>query len=400
MADINQASSKGTYNQKPDNWNNNIPANTPGKKNNSRISDINSLIAAGINPVTGLPLKMGSTGYDGFLKESIKKNLRIIDEQDAVNRYKWYNLPANLTSQELERMLYYKGQLAFFYMEVTNEFYFMPYALDGGLDFYGRFNRIHPIPFAEGTSDEEKKQMAKQRNFLSTLKLKCYYDVLLDDPTYDILTNSCVLLHDYTKQLSQTVIPRQQLQDGLLDVMADCMPFMRTALLNSTGVQGLRVQSQDEQSNVTAASRLIDRAAINGEKYIAIIGNMDFQDLTSGNVAKAEEFLIAMQSLDNFRLSTYGIDNGGLFEKKAHLLQSEQAMNTGSTGIVYQDGLSIRQHFCDVVNSIWDLGIWCDTTESVTGYDLDGDGMAIDEEDQSGIQPGNQPQEVTDDNVA
>ena len=392
MASINQASANATYNDTPANWNNNIQANTPGKKNNAAIFDIKSLIAAGINPVTGLPMKSGGANVSCY-KENIKKNLRIIDEQDAVNRYKWYNLPCNLTSQELERMLYYKGQLAFFYLPDADEFYFMPYALDGGIDFYGRFNSVHPIPFAEGTSDEEKKRIAQQRNYLSTIKLKCIYDVVdPKDVDEEMLTKSCVLLHDYTKQLSQTVIPRQQLQDGILDIMSDCIPFMRTALLNSTGVQGMRVQSEDEQSNVTAASALINRAALSGEKYVAIVGQLEFQDLTGGEVAKAEEFLLAMQALDNFRLSTYGIENGGLFEKKAHTLQSEQEMNTGNTGLVYNDGLSIRQHICDVINSIWNLGIWCEAGENVTGMDMNGDGMALDTEDQSGTMKGEQPQ--------
>lgn len=361
-------------------------------KNNAKLFDIQTLIQAGINPVTGLPIKAGCGAPPR--KETIKKALRIIDEQDAVNRYKWYNLPCNLTSQELERMLYYKGQLAFFYIPDVDEFYFMPYALDGGIDFYGRFNSIHPVPFSNGTTDMEKKRFAEQRNYLSTLRLNCVYDVVINDLDYETLTKSAVLLHDYTKQLSQTVIPRVEIQDDLLDIMADCIPFMRTALLNSTGVQGMRVSTEDEQSNVTAASALIDRAALTGEKYVAIVGGLEFQDLTGGDVAKSEEFLLAMQALDNFRLSTYGIDNGGLFEKKAHTLQSEQDMNTGTAGLVYQDGLSIRQHFCDIVNSIWDLGIWCDVSEPVIGMDTDGDGLAIDEQDQSGMMPGQQPQGV------
>lgn len=363
-----------------------------GKVNNACLPDLQALIQAGIDPKTRLPIRFAD-GVCNY-KASIKTNLRIIDEQDAVNRYVWYNLPCSLTSQELERMLYYKGQLAFFYMPDANEFYFMPYALDGGIDFYGRFNRIHPVPFAEGTSDEEKKKFAQQRNYLSTLKLNCKYDVNLDSVDEEMLTKSCVLLHDYTKQLSQTIIPRQQLQEGVIDIMSDCIPFMRTALLNSTGVQGMRVNSQDEQSNVTAASSLINKAALNGEKYVAIIGNIDFQDLTGGEVAKSEEFLLAMQALDNFRLSTYGIENGGLFEKKAHTLESEQAMNTGNTGIVYNDGLKIRQHFCDVVNSIWGLGIWCMPSEQAMGIDMSGDGIAMDEEDQSGTAQGEQPEEV------
>ena len=85
---------------------------------------------------------------------------------------------------------------------------------------------------------------------------------------------------------------------------------------------------------------------------MTIIGNIEFQELTSGQLGKAEEYMLAMQSLDNFRLSGYGIDNGGLFEKKAHELQTEADINGGPVGLVLQDGLSIRQNFCNIVNSI------------------------------------------------
>lgn len=363
-------------------------------KNNAKLPNLEPLIAAGIDPKTGLPIKVAGPLLGSGKKEDIKRCLRILDEQDAVNRYKWYNLPCSLSSQELERLLYYKGQLAFFYLEGTDEFFFMPYALDGGIDFYGRFNSIHPVPFAEGTSDEEKKRFAEQRNFLSTLRLKCIYDVSLDEPTVELLTKSCVLLHDYSKQMAQTIIPRQQLQDGLIDVMSDMVPFMRTALLNSTGVQGMRVQTEDEQSNVEAASRTVNKAALDGQKYIAVVGGIDFQDLAGGDVAKAEEFLLAMQGLDNLRLSWYGLDNGGIFEKKSHMLQQEAAMNASNSALVLQDGLAIRQHFCDIVNSIWDLGIWCDISETAAGVDMNMDGIPYDEQDQSGTMSGEQPQEV------
>lgn len=52
----------------------------------AKLPDIQTLLSAGINPKTGLPLKVGD--MSGGPKESIKKFLRIIDEQDAVNRYK------------------------------------------------------------------------------------------------------------------------------------------------------------------------------------------------------------------------------------------------------------------------------------------------------------------------
>lgn len=88
--------------------------------------------------------------------------------------------------------------------------------------------------------------------------------------------------------------------------------------------------------------------------------------------------MLAMQSLDNLRLSGYGIDNGGLFEKKARELQSEADINGGPVGLVMQDGLSIRQNFCNIVNSIWGIGIWCEPAENIMGADVNGDGLVYD----------------------
>lgn len=346
-------------------------------------------IAAGIDPKTGLPKKLEGAGAP--IKQNIKALLRVLDEQNAVTRYTWYNLPCDITSQELERMLYYKGQLCMFYFEPLDKFFFMPYALDGTIDFYGRFNRVHPVPMAEGQTDIEKEQFSKQRDLLSTIKLDVLYDIPLE-PVNPY--TSCVLLHDYTKQMSQTIISRQVLQDPVLDVMAECFPLMRTALFNSTGVQGLRVNSQDEQSNVAAANQSVDKAALNGQRYIPVLGQIDFQDLAGGEVAKSEEFLLAMQSLDNFRLSLYGLDNGGLFQKKSHMLEAEQDMNAAHAKSPLDDGLMIRQHMCDIANAIWGVGMSVEISESALGVDMNGDMVAADDQDMSGI-PGEQP-EVND----
>lgn len=49
------------------------------------LPDLATLIAAGIDPKTGLPFKFGGSGEK--YKENVKKLLRISDEQDAVNRF-------------------------------------------------------------------------------------------------------------------------------------------------------------------------------------------------------------------------------------------------------------------------------------------------------------------------
>ena len=366
-------------------------ANTTNKL--PAMYDLDAYYAAGINPQTGLPIKVDDNQINCISKADIKKQLRIMDEQDAVNRFTWYNLPSGLNSRLMERILYYKGQAMFF--KINDTFYFLPYALDGTIDVYGRFTEVTPLPFNGSTKAKDGKELP----WIPGLKRKVAYEVELPDDyinqetgeievqkILDKQDSSCVLIKDYTEQVSQTNISRQILQDPVLDVMSDMFPFMRTALLNSTGIQGMRVTDQSEYANVEAASRSINRAALEGKKYIPVVGNVDFQEFTGGEVAKAEEFLLAMQSLDNYRLSLYGLDNGGLFQKKSHMLEAEQKMNTGTTGLVLRDSLQCRQDACNIINSIWGLDIWCEPSEVVLGMDTDGDMMIGSNEDMNSNQ--------------
>ena len=357
-------------------------------RTNARMYDLSLYEQAGINPKNGEPTRASSC----VGKSAIKRQLRIVDEQDAVNRFTWSNLPCNISGQELERLLYYRGQLCFFYDDTTQMFYFMPYALDGGLDFYGRYTHVRPIPICEpgeSSTKEEKQAYAQMKAYLSTKHLKVLYDVP-NEPIGDI-ESVCILIHDYTKQLSQIIIPRQQVNDGLLDIMADCIPFMRTNLLNSTGIQGVVVGSQDEGTQVELASQAINDAALNGRKYVPIMGSVTLRDLTGGEVAKSEEFMLAMQSLDNYRLSLYGLDNGGLFQKRSGVLEAEAEMNQGNVGLILQDSLKIRQDFCNIANIVFimpygGLPMWCEAGETAVGMDLNGDGLAGGSEERGGTE--------------
>ena len=336
--------------------------------------DPNTFIQAGINPKTGLPIKLENTVS---LKSDIKSQLEIIDRQDAVNRYKWFNLPDGLNQELIERILYYKGQGMFFYMPTNNKFYFLPYTLTGkGIDVYGRFIQVTPLPFNGNTSDE-----GKDKPWIQGLVRDVQYDIMLEEPDLNDMDNKCVILHDHTIGLSQTVLARSVTHDAVLDLMSNCLPYLNTALMNSTGVSGMRIQNENERQDVFNMSAAINNCALTGQKYVPIVSGVQLQELTSGTTGKAEEFLLAMQSLDNYRLSLFGLDNGGLFQKKSHMLEAEQKMNQGMSSLIYTDGLRQRQEFCNIVNSIWGLMIWCDVSEDVLGADTDGDGYAADSDD-------------------
>ena len=361
--------------------------------NNAKIPDLQTLIMAGIDPKTGLPIKFANSEVTKpQLKSNIQRAIRIIDEQNAINRYKWFNLPNGIDGQLLERMLYYKGQLMFF--NLGNEFYILPYALDGTIDVYGRFTGVTPLPFGGTTSSEKDKKA-----WVQGLTRKPIYDVLDEDlADNDVYENSCVLLHDYSKQLAEEIIPRQIINDPIIEAMAEAFPFARTSLIAHSGVKGMRVNDEDQAGQVKLASRAITESAMKGDIWIPLVASVELQELTDGSVQRSEEYLQYMQALDNFRLSLYGLKNGGIFEKDSAYVNSITADNIqNNVGLVYQDGLTIRQKFCDIVNSIWGLGIWCEASETVTATDMNGDGEIADNQDQGGI-AGEQPLEVGNDN--
>ena len=325
------------------------------------IPDINTLFTAGIDPKTRLPIKLG--GISSQLKRDIKIQLRIRDEQDAVNRFKWYNTGLDLSSQEIERMLYHKYELAFFYFEPLDKFMLLPFALNGGLDIYGRYQYITPVPYTFGSPDEAKKIQKAQSDMLGKLKLKVIYDVQLpedylkEDGTIDenkakeLLTNSAVIIKDYTPQFNQNnAIARGLMQDSLLDVMSECIPYMRTNLKNSTGVKGIRVSNESDQANVMLANASFTEAALNGDQNIPIVSNLEFQELTNGAATDSLQFLQALQGLNNFRLSLYGLENTGLYEKNAYVNNLQSGVS--NVGLALDDCKSQRQRACNIINSI------------------------------------------------
>ena len=331
------------------------------KKNNAYLPNLEPFWAAGIDPKTGLPVKLEPLAC---LDQNILKNLRILDECQKVNLYKWYNLPSSIDGNLIERILYYKGQAAFWYNTIDGQFYFLPFALNGSIDVYGRYTGITPLPFNGTAKDKEDAWIVD----------------LIRVPQYDIFDpelpnkkeTACVILRDYTQQISQTVLPRASLDDPILKMMSEAIPFARTSLLSNSGIKAMRVNDETDANEVYTASRSIVEHALAGEPFVPIKSQIEFQELTSsGSAMKSEEYLLYYQALDNLRKSFLGIPAGGVFEKQSHTLQSEQDMNSNSDNLILEDGLELRQKFCQMVNAIWGLGIWCEKNENVTEDDSD-----------------------------
>lgn len=326
--------------------------------------------------------KFKGEDYPPTCVSDIKKAFRIQDEQCAVNRYIWHNLPTDLSSQELERMIYYKYTLCFFYLPETQKFYFSPYTLNGTIDIYGRYNSIRAVPFTSGMEEDEKNKKKEDplAVFFSKKLFYVKYGIVLpEEIDLEMINSSAVLLFDYSPQACKNGLPRQKINDPILELMTNTLEYMRTNLMLSSGVKGVKVNNDDESDDVLEGAKSIDIASRKGIPWIPLIAGLNLQEIAGETGQRVQDYLLALQSIDNLRLSTYGLENGGLFEKKASKLVSEQEMNQVNSSIMLVDGLLWRQNFCNIVNSIWGTSIWCEISETASQQDQNFDGFYYDD---------------------
>ena len=86
------------------------------------LSDKQTIRALGLDEDALSKMPIYSPYKDAFVRQ-----LRIMDEQQFLTRYKWYNLPHGLNENLMERILYYRGRAMFFYMPADDKFYFLPF---------------------------------------------------------------------------------------------------------------------------------------------------------------------------------------------------------------------------------------------------------------------------------
>lgn len=294
----------------------------------------------------GLPKK-----FDGSPDVTYENQLRAIkvkDIIDFVNRGKWNNLPTSIGSRRLEAMLYKRGRLIFFKEPVTEKFYFMPYVGGDELDFYNRWVYGHPIPINENNKAQEK--------LLASYNFKLIYEESqLDDLEENDIP--AVVLFDYCEGEDNDITPRSDLQNELIAEQAEMYAFARTAGLNATGVKQVEISDSDQYAVIDEANKNLRKAARKGKGMVGVSNLVKPMELKSDNAAKMQEFMQQAQALDNARLSHIGVDNGGVYEKKAHLLGEEQKMNESTSSSPMTDAIEARTNFCNIANKIWGLNM-------------------------------------------
>lgn len=354
-------------------------------KNNAKLPWLEGMYQVGIDPKTGLPLKLGM-GKRCNTKDDLKRLFRDQDKRINVNMFEWYNTMLDIKSQDINRLLYYRGQLAFAYLEDLEQFVLLPYAIDGNLDMYGRAKYIRLLPFASSSEDARMKPV---EDYLATKRFKVV-NTIKTEITKEDLYESAVILYDYTPQLSYNVIPQSVMNEVLIDLESEIHTYIRTASLNATGTRAVRIQDADQDEVAKASNMSLIEAAQRAELYVPVVGSLDFQELTSGT-SDIPGLLQVAQSIHNLRMSLNGLPSGGVYDKSQYVNNQQASLNQGQidSALVLQDKLTNREEFCNIVCSIWGLGISCLPSENIVMADLDANNVMYDDADPQTQEGGN-----------
>jgi len=312
--------------------------------------------------------------------DEIKKALRVRGQMQFYTRFIWTGLPSNIDSQQLERMLYYRGMLGMFYTEEYG-FVILPViqqsdAKSTSINFMGRWKYARPVPFNGGGEDRktdggeaEKKRNEENKQLKLVLAEIGPKDVLWEVPFVDndedavkLMKECCVILYDYTPQISEIPLARAILENPFYDGQVELMKMIRTASLNATGVQWIRVSNEAEAQIMKDQFKVLDQMILGGARYICIASTTEIQEGSTKSAVQMQEFWTSWQSLENLRQSCIGLGNDGMPQKSQYQSQMEMSLDNIGNNPVLVDAWLQRVRFCTIINALWGLNIGVEVT--------------------------------------
>ena len=334
--------------------------------------DTNALLEAGL-PQNKRMLKYGNAidqNGNAVTPNLLNKNLSydslftIMREQnkiETIERYMWVNVPFGLTADIIERLLFYRGKGVFYFNDKVGKFQFLPFALNGVIDEYGRYTKCNTLPFTGVDTEEKKKKKAQS---LVYEDLEIVYDLPYDEETFQKINEKKtfgIILNDSSLSISQQPVIRFNYVKPVLHMMATLMQIINTAMFGNADHNLLQIENEGELESVQTQISAINQDILNGNRFTPIVGKLPITPLKTTNSADLEGLFNTFNSLNNFLKSITGVANAGVFDKKAHLLQDEQRLNGSNADDVYYNGLRLRQEFCLMVQAYYQYPIWCES---------------------------------------
>ena len=293
---------------------------------------------------------------------------------ETLERYQWINVPFGLTQDLIERVLFYRGKGVFYYNDNVDKFQFLPFALNGNIDEYGRYLKCNTLPFT-GVDDDWNKDTKKKKDNKTKQQPLIYQDLEI---VYDLPYNKetlekasklktvGIILNDSSLGISQQPTIRSNYVKPVIHLMATLMQIINTAMFGCADHSLITVESETQLQSINLQIDAINQDIMKGKRFTPVVSPVPITPLKTNNTANLEGLFNTFNSLNNLLKSITGIANAGIFDKKAHLLQEEQDLNGSNADDIYYNGLRLRQEFCLMIQAYYNYPIWCESKRALT----------------------------------
>ena len=369
--------------------------------------DTSSILNAGITPTKKM-LKYGNSidqNGNPVVPNMLKYNLdydslySIMEQQnkiETIERYLWINVPFGLTQDLIERVLFYRGKGVFYFNDKVGKFQFLPFALNGLIDEYGRYLKCNTLPFTgvdnykeEGFKRSKIKGDAKQPKYIYQ-DLEIVYDLPYNEEMLKVIREKKVVgivLNDNTLSVNQQPVIRSLYVRPILRMMSTLIQIINTAMFGAADHNLLQVENESEYNSVRMEIEAINQDILRGKRFTPVNAVGTITPLKTSNTADLEGLFGTFNSLSNLLKSITGVANAGVFDKKAHLLQEEQKLNGSNSDDIYYNGLRMRQEFCLMIQAYYGYPIWVQSKRGMS--EAQAENMAMGEiEDPDNTQQG------------
>jgi len=316
---------------------------------------------------------------------------------ETIERFEWLNLPDEIPSDLIERVLFFRFKACLFYEETLERYFFLPFALKGEdrmtIDSYGRYLSVTPILFTGQWQSAGDGEKSKDMDFITDKAFDVVYDLPKDSEVItadyvdeendeaDIekvstgIENSqrkAVVLNSASLQISQDFTPMSQLAAPYNEQLTDILVLVNLDLINSAKVFYIIAKDEAAKEAIQNEFSDLDASILGGQRHFVATSMLEFKELSSGQSSKdSARYFQSYQSIDNLRKDLIGSDNGGSFLKQEHATEKETETNSNTSGgggsSVLKNALRQRKEFCAIANKVWGLDIdvqLCESEES------------------------------------
>lgn len=281
---------------------------------------------------------------------------------ETIERFEWKNLPPELPSDLIERILYFRYKGAFF--KYNDKYYFLPFALKGEIDSYGRYIAITPVLFT-GQWKVSNGKITEDVSFISGKTFKVNYDLDIQEEDEDLededdelsLDEKAVILTDSSLEISQDFTPMNYLIRPIVEQLVDILVLVNIDLISSAKMFYVVAKDPEQKEAIEKEFRDLDNRILNGKRVVVLTSPTDLKELMGTSVKDTARYFQSYQSIENLRKDIIGIDNGGTFMKQEHTTEMETEANTSGGSFVLNNALRMRKEFCEIVNKTFGLKI-------------------------------------------